>query len=1106
MLKAFSKVFHKTPPQGAPDDPPPEDFTHAQVTTDSSRQHITRASGIRLRQQNPSPSAAGLGIHSPTVPQNSIGSTQNAVVSPNRNMGGGGGARLAWPHMTEAAYPAGQPNKRVSMQHRIEQHVVQPRLHVKGPAQGTESRFALTKENLEWHMRMIPPVKESKYDRILKYIEMQQQAVAAAAADLSPQQTHNDIDSSLLMGGSPMHYDRSDIQQQRMHARPLYGSPVSGTAPMLVPMQTQQQQPHQQPIQQQPMQQQQYSMGGVLLAPPLADREITKTAPNFLVMGGNHVDSVSPQLAGHRQLNNGSIPAQRRGADPQMRTVDAPVGSEGDDDTPLAAINAGSNSRLPPPPKLKIPPNIGLEKYTPAAYDHHDDDDDDDGQLPEAVVPGNGFRASIASFQSNMAVNFNTEPTGRLSFSNSNPRSASILDSHYRTTPVPRSPTVLDTLAHHMSTNSGSAPHSSFPSAKIQNRPSLDAITPTSPDKRHSSGDSAVEASSPADDAGATIRRQIQNQYYRQSAVIVAHGGSDGEEDSHHPSTRQRRPMSSSAAFSARDNIALQLKHAFSFDHRDGDDSNNNASKQQQNNQADTTNHSNKDKSRSLEQLGKLGSVEQGSDTDSSVALRVVNRSSEHGSDDHIGNGDIDGDQVVPAANYVGADNTTNNNRDDNDDDDDRPLMSLPRPQRKTQQRASLYISTNVIPQQQHSAQPADKANGVRSIEAESDDDQPLSSLLMQPNAAEDDLGSLPLPMPRHVIDPDAVSNMDDMVNEAAVPPRTSIGERPPSPRGAHGLSVRKGSSLSRSFRIADHAIDPVDGIAGQPDPFIPVKRRSNLSTRIDFDDEAGRSGQSPQPKSFVMDRAPIIEGDSESDSCSNSDGRSNAPSPQPQADHGDEIGRPWARRSEYNPSTTSLGSHRKTQRGSTLGQQLTEEMHNLRMELALAQRGSDRTPRQSWQAGSVPPIQQPWLRKESALSDTALPHKLETLQKLTAGVAAGGSGRDIGTSNNNNNNIGFLEALAAAERGAEAPKMVSSWSFTESQQRPLSIQPQRRSRWFGKASGVPVNHSSNPSLQPLSDDSQQANHGSLSFSSRFNARFGKLKNTFKSSGNGSAA
>ncbi|KAJ1903348.1 hypothetical protein LPJ81_003109, partial [Coemansia sp. IMI 209127] len=728
---------------------------------------------------------------------------------------------------------------------------------------------------------------------------------------------------------------------------------------------------------------------------------------------------------------------------------------------------------------LTIPPNAGLEKYAIAAcIDGDDNDDDDGGELPEAVVPTSGFRASMVSFQSNMAVNFNAEPTGRVSFSNSNPRSASIFDSHYRTTPVQRSPTVLDTMAHHMSTNSGSAHHSSFPSAKIYNRPSLDAITPTSPDKRHSSDDSAVEAS-PLDTAGATIRHQKQRQYQRQSVAVANHAGSDGDEDNQ-PPTRQR-PMSSSAAFNAGNNIALQLKHAFSVDHQDNDDDG--TSRQLPNDPTQTNDHGLQHERRDPNGLGTLDSVERGSDSDSSVALRVVNQSSARGSDDFLDKKGIDDDQLVPAAaSGVRADN----NNYDEDEDDDRPLMSLPRPQRDDQQRPSLYISTNPKQlQQQHSDQPAN-SNGVVCDSVESDDDQPLSSLLIQPNAASDeDLGGLPLPMPRHVIDPDAVANINDMVNETVVPLRTSIGERPVSPRGTRGSAVRKESSLSRSFRMADHKDDPADDTADYIRSPMPAKRRSNLSTCIDLGDD----GRLSQPKGHVMNGVPIIEGDSESEDNNNND-RSNAPSPQ-QPDFVEEMGRPWARNSEYNPSTTSLGSHRKTQRGSTLGQQLTEEMHNLRMGLARAQRdNSDRTPRQSWQGGNAPPIQQPWLRKESALSDTALPHKLETLQRLTAGADANGGSRGVGDPSNGNQ--GFLDALAAAGRGDVAPKMVSSWSFTDNQ-RPLSIQPQRRSRWFGKGNGVTVNHSSNPSLQQPNVDIQ-ANNASASFSSRFKAR---VKNYF---------
>ncbi|KAJ1666940.1 hypothetical protein IW140_003358 [Coemansia sp. RSA 1813] len=1075
MLKAFSKVFHKTPPQGAPDDLQPEDFAHAQVTADP-RQHIKRASGIRLRQQTPN--SAGLGIHSPTVPQNSTGGGQIVVVSPNRNPGssGGGGGRLAWPHMTEGAYPAGQPNKRVSLHHRMEQQLVQPRLHVKGPGQGTDGRFALTKDNLDWHLRMIPPVKESKYDRILKYIEMQQQAVAAAA-DLAPQQNHSDIDTSLLMGGGPMNngpnesqqQQQQQQQQQRANARIHYGVPAGGTTPMLIPMQPYQQQ------QQQPLQQ--YGMSGVLLAPPLADREITKTAPYFHAVGGSHMDAIPPHMGGH-PLNNGVSTAQKRTADPQPLTIDGHKDSE-DDDTPLAAINASTNSRLPPPPRLTIPPHTGFEKYAAAAYNSGDNDNE---ELPEAVVPGSGFRASIASFQSNMAVNFNTEPTARMSFSNSNPRSASIFESHYRTTPVPRSPTVLETLAHHMSTNSGSGHHSSFPSAKIQNRPSLDAITPTSPDKKHSSGDSAVEAS-PLDVPSAAIRRQQQ----RQSVVVAKHTGVDGDDDTQ--LLAKQRPMSSSAALQARDSISMLLKNSFTLDHPTSEDGSD-TSRQVPNDQTDANGHEKQYIRNNPNDLGTLESAEQGSDSDSSIALRVVNPSSVHGSDECSNNKNFDSDQVVPAANHVGANNTTNNY---DDEDDDKPLMSLPRPQKETQQRPSLYISTN--PNQKPPAQPTKDNTGRNSTSVidsdDDDDDQPLSSLLLQPNTTSDELGSLPLPMPRHVVDPDAVANMDDMVNETAVPLRKSIGEQPVSPLGPRGASVRKESSLSRSFRMSDHNDEPAEGTAGYIRSRMPAKRRSNLSTCLDIGDETGRIGQLSLPRDLAMNRDPIIEHDSESDDGSNS--RSNAPSPQQVADYAEEMGRPWARHSEYNPSTTSLGSHRKTQRGSTLGQQLTEEMHQLRMGLARAQRDNDR---QSWQPGNNAPLaQQPWLRKENALSDTALPHKLETLQKLTAGAANANHSSTAGGPGNNS----FLDALAAAELGAEAPKMVSSWSFTDNQ-RPHSIQPQRRSRWFGKGNGLPANNSSNTNIPlhaPPSDDTH-ANHGSSSFSSRFNAKLGKLKKTLK--------
>ncbi|KAJ2517520.1 hypothetical protein H4217_003917 [Coemansia sp. RSA 1939] len=1057
MLKAFSKVFHKTPPQGAPDDLrlQPEDLAHAHVTEDA-RNNISRGSGARLRQQNPH--SSGLGIHSAMAPQNTATNALAGAVSPNRNAPGGG-SRLAWPHVAEDSYPPGLPNKRASLHRRMEQQLVQPRLHVKGPAQGTDGRFPLTKDNLEWHLRMIPPVKESKYERILKYIEMQQQAVAAVA-ELTPQQMRGDIDSSLLMGGSPMQYDRGDSQPQRLNPRSHYTA-SSANPPFIIGSMQQQQQPPQHQ-QQQPLQH--YRVSSVMLAPPLADREITKTAPHFHAPSGNHADIVFSQVARPR-LNNAPA-TQNYAADPAKQAADVHGCNEEDDDTPLAAINSGTNSRVPPP-NLSVQPKTGLEKYASG-------ESNEDADLPEAVVPTNGFRASITSFQSNMAMNLNTEPTGRVSFSNSNPRSASILESHYRTTPVPRSPTALEALALHMSTNSGSARHSSFPSAKIHNRPSLDAITPTSPEKRRSSADSAMEPS-PLGTANAYNRHYHQQQQQQRQSVAVANRiGSDGEDDDQ-PLAKQR-PMSSSAAFLTHDNIGMQLKHAFSFgqhNNDDGDDSN--MARRAPGKLADINGDSKQRELSGSVDSGTVESAEQNRDSDSisSVPLHVVNQSSVRGSDESADNNDIADDHVVPALDYI------------DDDDDDRPLVTIPKPQNSVQPHPSLYISTKLKQKQK----PLDKHVGDHgsSNSVDSDDDQPLSSLLLQPNTASDDLGSLPLPMPRHIIDPDSIVNMSDMINESVAPLRTSIGERPVSPLGPRGSLVRKNSSLSRSFRMSDHNADAADGIADYIRSPMPAKRRSNLSTCIDLSDQiAGNT---------AINGDPIIEGDSESES-GNRD-RSNAPSPQ-QVDLAKEMGRPWARDSEYNPSSTSLGSNRKTQRGSTLGQQLTEELHQLRMGLAHAKRDNDRVARQSWQPGSaVLPVQQPWLHKESTLSDTALPHKLDTLNKLSSGAAAvnGSSAAVAGP------RINLLDAIAAVEQGAEAPKMTSSWSFTD-EQRPQSTQPQRRSRWFGKgANGLSANAGSNPSLHsPMQDsakDDAHPIHGS-SLSSRFNAKLGKLKKTLK--------
>ncbi|KAJ1842637.1 hypothetical protein LPJ57_009965, partial [Coemansia sp. RSA 486] len=83
----------------------------------------------------------------------------------------------------------------------------------------------------------------------------------------------------------------------------------------------------------------------------------------------------------------------------------------------------------------------------------------------------------------------------------------------------------------------------------------------------------------------------------------------------------------------------------------------------------------------------------------------------------------------------------------------------------------------------------------------DSEDDQPLSGLLMQPLTGSDDLGSLPLPMPRRVIDPDAIGNIDEMINETALPVRSSLSESPTSPMILPRGAVRKHSLLLHSSK-----------------------------------------------------------------------------------------------------------------------------------------------------------------------------------------------------------------------------------------------------------------------------------------------------------------
>ncbi|KAI9502841.1 hypothetical protein BX070DRAFT_153363 [Coemansia spiralis] len=1077
MLKAFSKVFHKTPPQDtSPDGHSPGDFVHAQATESQNlsalQQGAKRASGLQQRQQHP----AGLGIQNPQPMQAGL----TNISSPNRTTTNG--ARLAWPLASDAAvasaaYPAGEHNKRISLHHRMEQQLVQPRLHLKGSAHGVDGRFALTSDNIEWHLRLIPSMKESKYDRILRYVQAQQQNISAAA-EPGPQ-LQPDIDSSLLMSGGPMNHDYIDSpynaqaeqislqqqqqqqfhQSQNQHVRtsihPLYGA-TAGSAPMLSPLQ---------------MQQAQHNMGAMVHVHSFVDRDIAAAGLHYQGLNSNHIDPRSTQIV-NSHANASTTAKYNMASEPSVAPAPgvAQEDNEEDDNTPLAAINVGSNPRQQssakdaPQPLTKPNAAAGtsLEKYAAAISDD---------QLPGLIAPNSGARASMISFQSNMVANFNSEANGGVSLSISNPRSASIFESHYRTTPVPRSPTVLDPVAQHMSTHSGSVRHSSIPSAKIYTRPSLDAITPTSRDKRNSSGDSGVEAvpSNKAD---------VKDQQKRFTANINSHYSED--EDDNVPLGKQR-PMSSGAVFQVSGGIASQLKQAFTseLDTGDIDSPLKYASNHRSASNITIT------KTAQQQPLSKrqksLSSADSGSDSASSVALRVANQPSIHESDESADDKDIDDAHVVPETDQI---------KDGGHDEDNQPLMQLSKRQDQKQQQSSLYVITK--PKQQHLADSNNEMDG------EDDDDQPLSSLLFQQNSASDDLGSLPLPMPRHVIDPDAIVNMNDMVNEVAMPLRKSIGESPVSPLMSRGSLVRKNSTLSRSFRMSAQEIDPADGTGDYIRSPMPVKRRSNLSAYTDSAMVNGRTSFSPSTK-LAMDGNLIVEGDTESEGTSDDD---NEPK---QSRDLESVGRPWAKDREYSPSASSLNSHRRTQRGSTLGQQLTDELQKLREDIARARRDNERTERRSWQVGDPVLMQQPWTYKENTLSESALPQKLQTLQKLTAGADAAVPKSLIG---NDIHNAG------EEANNDEVPRFQSSWSYNE-KQRPLSVQPQRKTRWFGKSNGVSADDGSNtPSLhastQQLKENSpatipntpvlQQNNHGQ-SLSTRFNAKFGKLKKTFKHHG-----
>ncbi|KAJ1940091.1 hypothetical protein EC988_007132, partial [Linderina pennispora] len=298
----------------------------------------------------------------------------------------------------------------------------------------------------------IPPMKESKYDRILRYVHMQQQNVAVMA-----DMVQRDIDASMLMSGQ-IPYDL-DLASPPRH---------SFEQGMVVPQGQQPQvihngHPHAAS-----------SIGGVGMPGAVLHH------PGGLPGGGHAYmpnNAMPPPPIQHTVTNNTNTSAT-----PQMniKSHDA----EEDDDTPLAAINgATSPQQQPPQPEIGQDSNSGngmvstLERYAQEAADL---------PLPEPISPTNQARMSVLSFSSNMAANLHVSdmPVSRShsqSHSLSNPQSGSLHEPMVRMTPVARSPTVQEagSSSQQFTVNpmSGQIQQSSF-SSRINNRPSLDAITP----------------------------------------------------------------------------------------------------------------------------------------------------------------------------------------------------------------------------------------------------------------------------------------------------------------------------------------------------------------------------------------------------------------------------------------------------------------------------------------------------------------------------------------------------------------------------------------------------------------------------------------------------
>ncbi|KAJ1898905.1 hypothetical protein LPJ66_002461 [Kickxella alabastrina] len=1041
MLKAFSKVFHKSVSS------PEEQSKHGPTNTQVVGAHQSTAQQT-TKKTSDAHQTAGFLVDSAV----SRGGDGIGLSTPCRNAGDGGQGR---PYAQEAnARHTSEAFGRAPTQ----QHV-QPRLHMKPPAQGVDGRLPLTNDNLEWHLRMIPPMKESKYDRIMRYVQEQQQNVAAAA-DLAMQQQSRDIDSSMLMGGQVcceygvpipgMEYmdpsynsidhqmaahQQQYYQQQQQLVHTSIGARPSYTIPLGIPNAT--------------------SPGANSAhthALDVGKREIVPSSHAFRPMGNigsnpsqhqmqSHAGfGIVPPPVNHSNTNNTAASGQRD-ADLQLAARNA---HEEDDNMPLAALNIGAspcqqNTLLEVQPEsLNILAGSSLEKYMKGPLDE---------PLPALVSPMNhGVRMSMMSFGSNMAVQMNSDMHAlSRSHSLSNLQSNSVYGSQYRNTPIARSPTIHDIGAQHMSAHSGSAQQPSFLSVQINKRQSMDAVAAYARDRGLSHARSDGYGQPPATLAALGISMNNATDVLGADAIVENVGAGDADD------------TGKSDANDDDDDAPLMLPT------------------KQQALKADTH--------------YILDSV-------SSVALRVVNQTDSCRESDQSADEKDSGNRQNQQADRLGALDEIKNEADE---DDNQPLMQLsrklsgPRPSSSSPAMRPPQLFVNTTAQVQKAGRNED------------DDDLPLSGLLLNPNSADDELGNLPLPMPRRLADPDAVANMDEMINESAAPLRLSIGDCPESPIALPRGAVRKHSLLLhssgpggvRSRNKGSERAPTEQNTAEKPllsrrpaalniQPVILSKRQSKISAfaqgmPIAEADAISESGSGSNNGSKSIDNCPI-----------------SANATAIRRDNGwrkmtdefvvsEEVGRPWAMQQPYSPSISSQNSARRTQRGSTLGQKLTDELQQLREGLSRS-RWNDKAERKSWQLGDdMPPVKQPWLQHhEKTLSDPALSSSV--VGENAIGMAAG-------------------HTLGAAYLNDGELLQPSSWSHPD-KQRPMSTQYHQVSRWFSKGSGANDGGGNSRTQhveqqRPSKDDTERVStspqsSNSLSLSSRLNKHLEKLKRSFK--------